>query len=727
MSRDEVRRRIWPENTFVDFDSSLRVAVGKLRDALGDDAESPTYIETIPKRGYRFLAADALRPAATASPDARSPEPAPRKRIAIWIAAGALAVAAVAAGVYRWQVRPIPRPLTASDTIVLADFTNATGEPVFDTTLRQGLIVQLEQSPFLSLVSDDRIQQMLRMMAQPPTTPLTSEVAMAVCERTGSAAVLDGSIARLGSQYVLGLRAKNCRTGATLDQEQIQVARKEDVLSALSTIAGTFRQRLGESLATVEKFATPLPEATTSSLDALRAYGTGMRALAAGGSAAAIPSFKQAVDIDPGFATAHAWLGRVYGDVGEFGPSAESTTKAYRLQKGASQVEQYFITASYEMQVLGNLEKARQTAESWTQAYPRAAMPHLFLSGIILPSLGAFDRVLDHAKLAVAAEPDFWVPYYLLAFGHQYRNAFDEAERALDQAAARHLDNPQFLVERYDIAFLKNDAAAMERAVSHARGDPQAEFTVDDHQAFVLAYRGRLREAIATADRASVMAEQSGGQEIAAQFRAGEAIWYALFGDATNAARAAELALTGSSTRDVEYGAAVALALAGDPARAQKLVAGLETRYPEDTNVKFNYAPTVRALAAVRERQPDRAVDALRIAEHYEISAPRSSRHAFFGALYPPYARGLAYLASGRGAEAAAEFQKIVDRPGIFVSDPVGALAHLQLARASMLAGDSSKAKAAYEDVLTLWTHADADLPVVKLARAEYASRFKAR
>lgn len=711
VSRDEIRRRIWPENTFVDFDASLRVAVGKLRDALGDDADSPIYVETIPKRGYRFLQTTSRPAAAEQAPVRRAP----------WIAAAtAAALVAAAAGAYLLLVRRAHPVLTDKDTVVLADFANSTGDPVFDATLRQGLIAQLEQSPFLSLVSDERIQQMLRRMAQPPETPLSSDVAMAICERTGSAAVLDGSIARLGSQYVIGLRAKNCRTGAILDQQQTQVARKEDVLTALGTIAGAFRRRLGESLADVEKFDTPLPDATTGSLEALRAYGSGMRALASNGSAAAIPLFKQAVEIDPGFATAHAWLGRVYGDVGEFELSAESTTKAYQLGKRSSQVEQYFIAASYDMQVSGNLEKAQQTAESWAQAYPRASMPHLFLSGIILPSLGAFDRVLEHAKLAVADDPDFWVPYYLLAYAHQYRNDFDAAERALDQAAGRKLQNSQLLVERYDLAFLKDDAAAMEAAVAQTRGDPDGEYAMADHQAFVFAYRGRVRDAIVTADRAAAMALQSGRRETAAEFQAGEAIWHALYGDAASASRAADAATRGSRARDVEYGAAVALALAGDSSGTQKLAADLEARFPEDTNVKFNNLPTIRALVAVNERRPDQAIDLLRMTAPYDISAPRSTRHAFFGALYPVYARGLAYLALHRGTEAAAEFQKIVDHRGVVVSDPVGALARYQLARAHAMAGETAKSKAAYDDVLQLWEASDATAPVVQQAKAEY-------
>jgi len=679
------------------------------------------YVETIPKRGYRFLVPVSTPAAIVVSDVVASVPPAPvvRSRRPWWIATAAISVLAAGIAAYGVRARRPGPGLGDRDTVVLAEFTNTTGDRVFDDTLRQGLIVQLEQSPFLSLVSDERIQQTLKMMSQPADARLTPEVARAVCERSGGAAVLDGSIARLGNEYVIGLRARDCRTGTVLDQEQAQSARKEDVLDALSRMAGTFRQRLGESLSSVEKFDMPLAEATTPSLEAFRAYGAGMHALSSTGSASAIPLFRQAVELDPGFAVAHAWLGRVYGDIGEFALSSESTTRAYELKARASQAEQYFIVASYDLQVSGNLEKARQACESWTDVYPRAFAPHSFLAGIILPALGAFDRAADEAGKTTDADPDLWVGYYLLAFANQYRNQIDAAGLALDRANARKLEVPEFIVERYDLAFLKNDQPGMDRAESAAGGNPGAQHLLDDHRAFVLAYRGRLREAGAAAERAAAIALQSGEQERAAQYEAGEALWDSFYGDRTGAERAAAAALKASTARDVEFGAAVAEALARYDSRAAGLAGDLERRFPDDTDVRFRYVPAIRALIAVNEGHASTALDVLQLTVPYELAPPRSSMHAFFGALYPVYVRGLAYLALNRGAEAAVEFQKIIDRRGVVVSDPVGALARYQLVRAYAMGGDAQKAKSALDAVRALWKDGDGDLPPIREARSQ--------
>jgi len=502
-----------------------------------------------------------------------------------------------------------------------------------------------------------------------------------------------------------------------IDEEQTQTARKEDVLNALSRISGPFRTHLGESMTSVDTYAEPIAEATTASLDAFRAYSAGKRALSSTGSASAIPLFRQAVEIDPGFAIAHALLGRVYGDIGEFALSAESTTTAYELKAHASRTEQYFISASYDLQVSGNLEKARQTSESWATVYPRAFAPRSFLAGIILPALGAFDRAVEESRKTIEADPGFWVGYYLLAFGQQYQNHFDAAEQALDEAERHKLDVPEFAVERYDLAFLKDDHAAMDRAVSISSERPEAAYLLDYHRAFALAYFGRLREAAALVERSAAMARQSGEQNRPAQFLTAEALWDGFFGDADGARRAASAALAASHERDVEFGAAIACALAGDNARAKTLADDLARRFPEDTDVRFRYVPAVRALVDVNEGRASRALDTLQLSMPYEVAPPRSSMHGFFGALYPVYVRGLALLAVHRGADAAAEFQKIIDRRGVVVSDPVGALARYQLGRAYATAGDTAKAKSTLDEVRALWKDGDRDAPIVKEAR----------
>ena len=385
--------------------------------------------------------------------------------------------------------------LTEKDTIVLADFTNTTGDPVFDGTLRQGMAVQLEQSPFLSLISDERIQQILQMMGQPADARLTPESAREVCQRTASAAVLDGSISSLGSQYVLGLRARDCRTGEVLAEEQVQAARKEDVLNALGRIASKFRTRVGESLATVEKYDTPLAEATTSSLEALKAYSAGLKLLSSTGSAAAVPLFKHATEIDPEFAMAHTLLGRMYGDIGESVLSAESTTKGYQLRDRASDQEKFFIAASYDMQVTGNLEKAQQTCELWAQAYPRAREAHGFLGGIIYPVFGKYEASVEKAKIVIRLDPDFPIGYGILAFSSLALGRTEDAEQAVQQALERKLQRDDFYVLRYQIAFLKGDQAGMERVAAQAQGRPGAEDWILNSEGFVSAYSGHLEEA----------------------------------------------------------------------------------------------------------------------------------------------------------------------------------------------------------------------------------------
>jgi serine/threonine protein kinase/tetratricopeptide (TPR) repeat protein len=639
------------------------------------------------------------------------------KRWKAIVPAAAAVLAFFVAGYFYFHRTP---KLTDKDTIVLADFTNTTGDPVFDGTLRQGTAVQLEQSPFLSLVSDERIQRALGLMGQPANARLTPEIARQICERTASAAVLEGSIASLGSQYVLGLRANKCGTGDVLDEEQAQAARKEDVLNALSQIASKFRARVGESLATVEKHDTPLAEATTPSLEALKAYSAAMKLRDSSGGTAALPLLKRAIEIDPKFAMAHAWLGRVYGDIDEPALSAASTSKAYQLRDRASDGEKFFITASYELQVTGNLEKARETCELWAQTYPREMEPHPF-QGLAYTVAGKYEKGIEQLMEAIQVDPDFAIGYTLLANEYTHLDRLGEAESALRRASDQKVEISDDLVARYDIAFLKGDEAGMEREVTRAQGNPQAEAWISQHEAFVLAYSGRLQEATRMARRAADLAQQAGHRETAALYDVGPALWEAFFGNAPEARRSAMAPLEHSKELYVEYGAALALALAGDSSRSKALENDLERRFPEDTSIRSSYLPALRARLALNHGEPAKAIELLQIAVPYELGEPRSAIHGNFGALYPVYVRGEAYLATHQGAEAAAEFQKILDHRGIVISDPIGALAHLQLGRAFVLSGGTAKAKAAYQDFLTLWKDADPDIPILKQAKTEYS------
>ena len=638
------------------------------------------------------------------------------------VAAAAVSILAVATLTYFYLHRA--SGLTDKDTIVLADFTNKTGDPVFDDTLRQGLAVQLEQSPFLSLISDERIYQVLRMMEKPPDARLIPEIAREICQRTASAAVLEGSITSLGSQYVLGLRAEECRTGDVLADEQIQVARKEDVLNALSQIATKFRSRVGESFSTVKSHDTPLAEATTPSLEALKAYSEGWQVSYSSGSAASVPFFQRAIEIDPHFATAYAALGRMYGDIGETVLSAENLRKAYRLRDRASDQEKFFISVNYELQATGNLEKARQTCDLWAKAYPRAWLPHALLSGAIYTSLGKYEQSVEHGKIAVGIDPDFSIGYANLALSYMALERLDEAEKTLQRAFDRKLETPDLFVLRYAIAFVKGDNAAMDSVAAETRERPGLDDWMGNSGGFVLACSGHLVEARKMSRRAADLARKAERRDTEALYEADEAVREALFGNVSTARRRAGNALELSKSRDVEYGTAFALALSGDSSRSKMLTEDLARRFPEDTRVQFNYAPPLRALLALNHSQPANAVELLQTAIPYEFGMPSEGGSEYLlgaGNLYPAYVRGLAYLAARRGVEAAGEFQKILDHRGIVLSDPIGALAHLELGRAYVLSGDKTKAKSAYENFLTRWHDADPDIPILKQAKAEYA------
>jgi tetratricopeptide (TPR) repeat protein len=501
----------------------------------------------------------------------------------------------------------------------------------------------------------------------------------------------------------------------------VQADRKEDVLNALSRIASKFRVRVGESLATVEKHDIPLAEATTPSLEALKAYSAGRKINFSTGSAAALPLYKRAIEIDPKFTMAYVGLGNAYGEIGESDLSAENTSKAYELRDRASEEERFFITLSYDIRVTGDLQKAQQTCELWIQTYPRDMQPHGFLSSIY-QFIGKYEKAADEAKKTIELDPEFNIAYANLAFGYQNLDRLEEAEKALQQATARKLEFPDFLVLRYNLAFLRGDRAGMEEVLTLSQKESGTEDMMADNQAFVLAYSGHLRHARKMSRRAADLAQQAAQRERAALWETGAALREAFFGNRAEGRGSAIAALKLSKDREVEYGAAFALALGTEYAsESQALANDLERRFGEDTSVRFNYSPALRALLALRRGETSKAVGLLEIAVPHELGTPRSTIHGYFGALYPVYVRGLAYLAARQSTEAAAEFQKILDHRGIVVSDPIGALARLQLGRAFALSGDKTKAKMVYQDFLTLWKDADADIPILKQAKAEYA------
>ena len=644
------------------------------------------------------------------------PATARARWIVVAATTAALALAAVGYFFYPRQASA----LTDKDTIVLGEFANATGDPVFDDTLRQGLAIQLQQSPFLSLVSDDRIRRTMLLMNQPAEARLTADVARAVCVRTGSTAVLEGSIAALGSQYVLGLHATDCETGDILGDEQAQAARKEDVLSTLSEIATRFRTRLGESLATVEKHSMPLKDVTTPSLEALQAYSAGFN----GSPARAVPLFQRAVAIDPDFAMAHAFLGFRYGVLGESALARQSLLKAYQLRHRASEVERFYIETLYDRDFTGNLDRERRTLETWAERYPRDARAHNLLSGLALSSTAQHELAVAETDRAIAMDPDLSPAHANKAFNQLMLNRLDDALLTLRLASERGLESDASVQAEYLIAFLTGNDNELQRIAAAARKSPATEESISHLEALALARAGRLEAARRMAAVAVEISQEAGRRERAGLFEAATAVWEAFYGNAAAARQSAARALElGKDGREVEYATAFAFALIGDRPQSRALSEKLAGEFREDTSVTVMYLPALRALLSLNRPTPDSeaAIQALQAARRYDLALGRIGFVGHFGGLYPIYVRGLAHLAARRPADAAAEFQRILDHRSIVLVDPMDAMARLQLARALVLAGDTAKAKAAYADLLTLWKNADVKVPIVEQARTEYA------
>jgi DNA-binding winged helix-turn-helix (wHTH) protein/Tfp pilus assembly protein PilF len=735
VEKDELIRKIWPE-TFVE-DNNLAFNISVLRKLLGESSALPRFIETVPKRGYRFRAEEVSLQQELDAPEKLDEnftaqttfqEAASNRQIrkSLFIRSTqtrtlviTMLALLVGGAIVVQQFLRKPK-LTSTDGIVLADLTNNTGDPVFDGTLRQELAIELGQSPFLSLVSDERIQRMLPLIGQPKSVRLTPELAREICERTASAAVVEGSIAGLGSEYVLSLRAKNCRTGAILDEELVQAATKEDVLNALSQITRKFRARIGESLATIEKHDTPL-EVTTTSLDALSAFSGGLKVAQSKGEFAAVPFLKRAIELDPKFATAYAMLARFYADMGESVLSSESTRKAYELRDRASDNERFYIMFTYDRQVTGNLEKALQTLEVWARTYPHEVNAHGLMSGFCSQGTGRYQTTIKEAQIAIGLDPELTPPYLNLAFAYLYLDRLSEAEATVQRLAARKVESSDFHILRYHLAFLKADQAGMEREAGLAGSTPGAADWMLHLEALVAARSGQLRLARSASSRAMDLAEHLGDPERAAIFSASTAVWEGFFGNFSAARRDAREAHRLSKARDVEYGAAFALAVSGDLSQSLSLAEDLERRFPEDTTVRFNYLPVLHGLFELSRNSPLEAVEKLQMAVPYDLALPGSAFFGFFGTLYPTYIRGEAYLAAHQGANAVAQFQTILDHRGLVLADPMGAMARLQLARAFALAGDNGRAKTAYQDFLSLWRGADFDVPMLKQAKTEYA------
>ena len=638
-----------------------------------------------------------------------------RKLWKVLVPAALMLVAAAIGGTLYFRSRQAATRLTDKDTIVLSDFDNKTGDAVFDDTLKQGLSVHLEQSPFLALISEDKVNETLKLMGRPAGDRLTPEVTREVCQRTGSKAMLAGSIAGLGSQYVIGLKAVNCNTGDVLAEAQEQAAGKEAVLKALDAAAVSLRGKLGESLSSVEKYATPLEEATTPSLEALKAFSLGEKTASAKGLTVALPFFQRAVDIDPNFAHAYAAMAGLYGALNQGSRSAENARKAYDLREKVSERERFDIEVNYYGTV-GDSEKQAQTCELWEQAYPRDCEPHVVL-GVICSSLGDWERTLEEWREALPLGPADMTNYINLGFAYTVLNRLDEAEAVFKQGEERGLASELLPWCRYLLAFLKGDAAQMARLVSAAMGKPGTEHMLLAAQADTEGWYGKLKNAHELTTRAMDSAQHSDARENAAAYQAVAALREVEAGNREQARAEAQAALKLAPNRDVRAIAALALARAGDTQGAEKLASELDKSYHLDTLVQRYWVLTIRAGVALARHDPNRGVELLKTVSPIELGQPTNINYW----LCPVYVRGEAYLMLHDGNAAATEFQKFIDHRGVVMNFPWGALARLGLARAYAMQGDTAKARAAYQDFLTLWKDADPDIPILKEAKAEYA------
>jgi len=643
--------------------------------------------------------------AATAPPS----NVAPRSRFPLIAAA---IVVVLAAGAYFFTHRG-PK-LSGQGSIVLADFTNTTGDAVFDGALRQGLAAQLAQSPFLHILSDRQMQQTLQYMGQPATARVTNDVARQICQRTQSAAVLEGSIAQIGNTYNLILNALNCASGETLATANAEAPDKDHVLGALGNAAEDLRRKLGESLASIQKFNTPIEEATTASLEALKAYSLGTQARASQGEEPAAPFFKQAVALDPNFAIAYATLGQVETNLGNRGAGIEYTKKAYSLRDRASEAEKFYIDSHYYDNVTGDVEQANQVYQLWTQTYPRDSIPFNNL-GVSYALMGQWEKALPVTRQAHQLNPEESIAFVALSATYIGLGRFDEAKATIDQALAAKLDVPNLHRLLYFLAFVRNDSAVMERELSSitSKGPESAAYSLA-LAAATETYAGRMEKARGLTERARGAYEALHQNEPAAVWLAGLSMAEAETGDEAGARRDAAAALANNSASlRARTDAAYALARSGDVARAESIVAEIAKDNPSNTMVNSFDLPVIRATIEIGRNNPAKAVELLQPVIPFDLSSQR--------AMLSTYQRGRAHLALHKGTEAAAEFQKIVDHPGVALNSITAALAKLGLARAYAAAGDPAKARIAYQDFFALWKDADPTIPILTAAKSEYS------
>jgi serine/threonine protein kinase/tetratricopeptide (TPR) repeat protein len=643
-----------------------------------------------------------------------------RKLWKVLVPAAVVIVAALVGGSFYFRSRSAApatnaTPLTEKDTVVLADFDNTTGDVVFDGALKQALAVQLGQSPFINILSDRKVGETMRLMGRQTSTRITPDVARELCVRTGSKAIVLGSISNLGGQFVIGVDAVGCSSGDTLAKEQEEAASKQDVLKALSKAAASLRTKLGESLASVQKFDVPV-EATTPSLEALKAYSMGITTGRSKGDAEAIPFMKRAIELDPNFAMAYVGIAVEYSNLGQASLAADNAKKAYELRDRVSDREQYRISAFYFQYVTGEVEKATEAYELWAKSYPRDIVPHGNL-GSLYAALGQYDKAIAETEACQRLEPTL-PGYSNLAEYYVSVGRLKDARQTIQEAQQRNFDGFFIRAPLYALAFLSGDTAEMERQVAWEAGRPGEEDQMLNIHADTQTYYGRLDKARDLARRAADSAVRTGAQETAAQWLGFQALREAELGNVTAARQGVTRALALTPGRGVKVLAALALARTGETSQSRTILEALHKSDPTNTYLKVYWFPVIEASIAMAQQAPERTIVALEPSVPYELGGPPP---ALTGVMYPAYIRGLAYLAQKNGPAAAAEFQKFPDHPGNVQNFPLGVLAHLGLARAYALSGDTAKAKTAYQDFLNLWKDADPDIPILKEAKAEYS------
>ncbi|HEX7296304.1 MAG TPA: protein kinase [Pyrinomonadaceae bacterium] len=624
------------------------------------------------------------------------------------ITLGLIVVALFAVGSL-WYFKSTPASaLTEKDTIVLADFANTTGDPVFDGTLKQGLAVQLEQSPFLNIFSDQRVRDTLRFMNRSPDERITKEIAREICLRQGLKAFLAGSISNLGSHYVITLEATNAQTGDTITREQVEAESKEQVLSALGNAATKIREKLGESLSSVQKYDVPIHQATTSSLEALKAYSVGVEYQLKGKYLEAIPFFKSATDTDPNFARAYAAMSSMYYNTRQYDLAADTSRKAYELRDRVGEYERLYITQIYYDNVTGELDKYLETLELWKRTYPRDSAPHNNLA-VKYNELGEFDKASQEAREAVRLNPNSASGHSLLASSAVGLSHFDEARQIIAQALSQKLENLRMHQNLYRIAIVQGDAAGVQAQIDWAAGKPE-QYAAQSWQGESAAFFGQLRKAKEFSSTSVEMAERRELKEVAAQLTAGAVTRNAQLGDCSGVKDQAAKALGLSHDRITLSLLAQALAICGDSAQTKTLVDELARRSPTDSLINQVRIPLIEAHVEMQRGNPAQAIQLLEKTRLYGRAI-----------LFPiAYVRGQAYLAEGKGADAAAQFQEILDNRGWSPVSYFYPLAYVGLARAAVLQGDAAKARKAYEEFFTLWSTADPDLPILIEAKKEY-------